>query len=189
MKTITFLAVLVLFSVIGVMGQTSAGNMMIGGSFSLGTTSFEGAGSNSTYTSVSPSFGYFIADNLAIGAGIDLTSSSFGSDTDRSFGISPFARYYKFTSNENFAFVGQASIRYATDRDENGPNVSTATSLSFNVSPGFTYFFTKHWALDFFLSGLQVRTSNPEGDNNNSTAFNLGISLSPSLGFRYHFGN
>lgn len=172
--------------------QTAKGNMMIGGSFGFGSTSYEGAPNKYNTFSFSPSFGYFVSDNLAVGSGLSFThnSTSNGTNqsTDNSFGLSPFVRYYKFTSNEKFAFFAQAIVGLTSYRNETGTSVTKGSRVSLNIAPGFSYFFTNHWAMDLSLSGFSIFGNNPNGNGNNSSTVQLDLSLSPSIGLRYHFG-
>jgi opacity protein-like surface antigen len=172
--------------------------MMIGGSIS--NSSFtEGDGGNDFRTgtfSFSPSFGYFVADNLAVGARLSL-SSGYSEINDirnnnSAFTFGPFVRYYKFTSNEQFAFFGDASILIGGGKQENGQNDPNKTGVfRFAISPGFTYFFTQHWALDLSIAGISFQAFDPnkenDGDEERSFSFDIN-SLSPNLGIRYHFG-
>jgi hypothetical protein len=181
-----------------VYGQTKSGNMMIGGGISNSSFS-EGDGNNDFRTgsfSFSPSFGYFLSNNLAVGAQFSL-SSGYSEVNDirnnnSSVTFGPFIRYYIFTSNEQFAFFGDASILIGGGKQENGQNDPNKTGVfRFAVSPGFTYFFTPHWALDLSLAGISFQAFDPNKDNDDdeerSFTFNIN-SLSPSLGIRYHFG-
>ena len=103
--------------------QTSAGNMMLGGAIEFSSTSREGGSPNDGSSfSFSPDFGYFITDNFAVGAMLTLESSRQGTGdaktTSSGFGIGPFARYYVFTSNEQFGFFGQARLSFGTERTD-----------------------------------------------------------------------
>jgi outer membrane protein len=175
-----------------VKAQTSKGNMMIGGNFSFGSTSYEGSPDKYNTFTFAPSFGYFVSDNLAVGSGISFSQNSNTSgitkNDNTSFGLTPFVRYYKFTSNDRFAFFGQGTLGFGTYRNENGTSVSKGTTMSFSVAPGFSYFFNTHWAMDMSLSGLGISSSNPNGTGNNGTSFGLSLSMNPSIGLRYHFG-
>lgn len=65
------------------------GSMIIGGSAGF-DMQFED-GNNSSILYLSPQFGYFLTDNLALGAAISFTKVK---DVDPVFGFGPFARYY-----------------------------------------------------------------------------------------------
>jgi outer membrane protein len=175
--------------------QTSAGNMMLGGTLSYYNMRGEGSDEyQQNQFTFSPNFGYFVSDNLALGLALSVSSTTIDNGTTKivgtSFGAGPFARYYKFTSNENFAFVGQAQLIVSTGKEDPTPGGEQKTgSIAFSVGPGFSYFFTDHWALDLMISGFVFNSYDPDkdvaNDKFNNVSFNL--SLSPSLGMKYHF--
>jgi outer membrane protein len=177
--------------------QTSAGNMMVGGALRIYSS---GEQSNDDYDysefQFAPSFGYFISDNFAIGLNLAIATrkqdNGFALTKYTDFSAGPFARYYKFTSNEQFAFFAQASINFGTGTIDVTPGGETKTSsLNFNVSPGFAYFFNNHWAAELSFSGLSVGSYDPnkdvDDDKNTYVVFDI-RSFSPSIGARYHFG-
>lgn len=155
--------------------QTSQGSMTVGGDVSVQNTSVSGGGSSNS-TSFSPSFGYFLKDRLLLGAALGVTNTTVtGGPSTNTFSIAPFVRFYKFTADEKFAFFGHGAVGYSTQTGQNGV-------VSITVRPGFAYFFTPHWGLDFLLPGLTY------SNGNNTTSFGLAASLTPTLGFRYYFG-
>ena len=193
-KLFTFIAVSL--SAYHAYSQTQAGNMMLGGSVSIYSQGVEGSDASYSQFSFSPSFGYFIQENLAIGASLNLGSSTDDNIASKTvmtnFGIGPFVRYYKFTSNEDFAFFGQAQVLFSTGKVDDTPGGEVSTSgLAFTLSPGFSYFATPHWAIDFSVTALSISSYDPntDSDNNKSTTINFNLSMAPSLGIRYHFGN
>ncbi|HEU5148789.1 MAG TPA: porin family protein [Chryseosolibacter sp.] len=175
--------------------QTSSGNLMFGGGIDFSSNSRQ-ADNNNTYSSVSftPSAGYFISDNFAVGLSFTIASEKSGVDPNRStentFGMGPFARYYFFTSNEQFAIFGQAGLSLATEKDTNGAGfVTKSSSTTFSLFPGAAYFFNEHWAVELSITGFQMTSYDPNKDNDNdkSTFVNFGLhTFSPTLGFRYH---
>ena len=179
-----------------VYSQTSSGNMMVGGGLEFNSRShqFDNVNNFSGLT-LSPSFGYFLRDNLAVGASLDLSSSRRGTGAGKTvytaFGFGPFVRYYKFTSNENFAFFGNAAVAFSTNKtDPPAGGVIRGNAISFAVSPGAAYFFNEHWAMEISLALFSITSSDPDTANNNDkvTTVSFGFdSLSPGLGIRYHF--
>jgi len=176
--------------------QISSGNMMVGGDLTFTSESHQGGSANDVSSvTFSPAFGYFISDRFAIGTSLSLSSSRTGTGADKtvrsSFGLGPFARYYLTTSNENFAFFGQAQISFASGKtDPPSGNVTRNNSITFALSPGAVFFFNEHWALEFALRGFSISSRDPNTDNDNDkvTRVELGLnSFSPTLGFRYHF--
>ncbi|MEX1241779.1 MAG: outer membrane beta-barrel protein [Cyclobacteriaceae bacterium] len=194
-KSFIFVFALLIATTI-VHAQTSSGDMMVGGSISFSSYSREG-GSLNDYSSFSfsPSFGYFISDNLAVGTSLTLATSRTGTGsaktTGNSFGLGPFARYYKFTSDERFAFFGQAGFSFLSGKtDPAFGNVTNHNAISFSIFPGAAYFFNEHWAMELSIRGFEVVSEDPDtdSDNDKTTTVNFSIhSFSPALGLRYHF--
>lgn len=175
--------------------QTSSGNLMFGGGIDFSSTSRQSDNNNtSSYVSFSPSAGYFISDNFAVGLSFTVASEKSGvgpsRTTENTFGMGPFARYYFFTSNEQFAIFGQAGVSFATEKDTNtGGFVTKSSSTSFSVFPGAAYFFNEHWAVELSITGFRLTSYDPnkDTDNDKSTHVNFGLhTFSPTLGFRYH---
>ncbi len=92
---------------IGSFAQFNKGSKMIGGSLSFNTNTSKSKSGNTTTTteksteySFTPSFGYFVIDNLAIGLGLNASISRSRPeadiyDTDNfSMRFQPFVRYY-----------------------------------------------------------------------------------------------
>lgn len=177
--------------------QTTSGQMMIGGTLAVSSTNYNDSnGSDFSSFTLAPSFGYFVKDNFVVGASVSLGSSRSGTGAGQSksssFGVGPFARLYKFTSNEKFAFFGHAGITFGSSRSETG-NVITdrSSTLTFAIAPGFAYFFNEHWAAELSIAGFRVQSTNSDNfPANDRTTVALDVSsFNPSLGVRYHFGN
>jgi outer membrane protein len=186
--------------------QTTLGKMMIGGTVSYWTQKSESPMFDGEYTYTDfyfrPQAGYFVADRLAIGLALDINShkreypytpiNQINKNSEIVF--APFVRYYKFTTNEKFAFYAEASVGYGfTKTKADGGDDYNGNVFRTRLSPGFSYFFNEKWALDLELSGISYTSSNPNNDsdvdNDETTGFNFGISsLSPALGFRYFIG-
>lgn len=173
--------------------QTTAGSIMLGGGITFESTSVSGADTNESEFTFSPSAGYFLMDNFAVGLNLTIGSikeEAGGLDEKTSiFGIGPFARYYIFTNNEKFAFYGQASFSIGSRKYDPGVgNDIKSGSFDFRVSPGFSYFFNEHWALDLGFRGIGITTEDPnkDVDNNERTTFFFGLnSLAPNFGVRF----
>src|ERR1044071_10470187 len=99
---------LTLAASLSVTAQTDKGNWMVGGNlgsvggaFMTGNHSINGFG-----LSINPSAGYFVKNNLALGAGIQLTPW-FSDRIILGYGISPFVRKY-FGKGNTKTFAGLA---------------------------------------------------------------------------------
>lgn len=176
--------------------QTASGNRMVGGSLRFSSLSNRTGNENVSKSFViSPAFGYFIKDNFAIGSGITLEGSrrtdGMGTSTSNAFGVGPFARYYKYSSNERFAFFGQAAFHFTfrSDHPASG-DVDKSRATTVKLSPGAAYFLTEHWAVELLLTGFLIRSGISDVNNSNSRYTNFYFDISsffPSVGFHYHF--
>lgn len=168
---------------------------MLGGGLTYASESNPDTDTNASQLTFAPDAGYFVADQLAVGLGLLIGSSkseTTGTDTKTSyFGIEPFARYYILTSNSSFAFYGQASLSFISSKEDPGIGNDVKGSLiDFSISPGFTYFFNEHWALELGFRGIGYTSEDPNKDNDNdkTNTFTFGFnSLAPnSLGIRFY---
>lgn len=109
MKRISIFAAVTLLTLLGAtnaVAQTEKGNFVISGSssFSVVNSSIEKIDHSSTTTiTLSPSFGYFVTNNVAIGLDVSLISIS-GST---SYGVRPTVSYYLNNGNR---FIPKASL-------------------------------------------------------------------------------
>ena len=175
--------------------QTSSGDLMFGGGIAFSSNARQADNSND-YSSVSfsPSAGYFINDNFAVGLSFSVASVKAGvapnRSSENSFGFGPFARYYFFTSNEQFAIFGQAGLSLSSGKETTaGGFVTKSSSTTFSLFPGAAYFFNEHWALELSITGFQINSYDPNknNDNDKSTFVSFGLhTFTPTLGFRYH---
>ncbi|WP_276134050.1 hypothetical protein [Polluticoccus soli] len=128
--------------------QTDKGNWMVGGSLgsiagqiAIGEPSYGGFG-----LSINPAAGYFVKNNLAVGAGIQLTPW-IGDEFSFGYGIQPFVRRY-FGKGLTKPFA-EASAGYSgfISAEDGRPFFLTA-----NVGSGLAYFITPNVALESRLS-------------------------------------
>jgi outer membrane protein len=175
--------------------QTSSGSMMVGGSLNYTSGSSQSGSYNYNDLVFSPHFGYFVADNFVVGTSLTIETGRNGTGSNKTvnsgFGFGPFARYYKFTSNDKFAFFGEAGIDFVSAKtDPPTGAVRKSNSFRFSISPGAAYFINQHWAFELSILGLAIQSTDPntsnDNDKENSVQFGLS-SFSPSLGFHYHF--
>lgn len=199
MKKIILISFCCLISFEG-LTQIVKGAKAIGGGFSYSKTTQpgylgDGEDSESSFEFI-PSFGYFVSDGILVGINLGLSSGkvdSFGGETKSSgFAAGPFARYYKQTSNENFAIYGQFSFLYGSGKETGSSNQETKTSaMDIAVSPGLVYFLNNHWVVELGFRGIGYYSSDPDKDvdNDNVKTFDIGLNsfLPASLGFRFHF--
>lgn len=190
------------------LAQVSSGQIFIGGDFSLSSTTFEGnTNQNSTSFSLLPNVGFMLSDRFAIGLGLGYRqiqistpagANTINTITNGTFQVAPFLRYYVPTSSEQFGFFAQfrAELGFGSTRNESlntTTNVRTSTSAGLTtadifISPNFAFFPTPHWAIELGIRGIGVSINDPDGNNNNTTTFELGLnSFAPRIGLQYFF--
>jgi outer membrane protein len=155
-----FFTLLVTLASMSAFAQFQQGRMLVGGNVGLelktNKTKFDGStDTNGKYTSFSlePQFGYFVIDNLAVGAGLNLTLSSWkpdgsdGKSTSSLIALSPFARYYFGPG-----IFGEAKVLLGAskDKDDFGGNTDekkfNVTGLS--LGAGYAIFLNDNVAIE-----------------------------------------
>ena len=139
-----------------------------------------GDGGNRNLFNFTPSAGYFVADNLALGLNGDLLlqGGSAGYYGPNTYSVGPFARYYRFVGgSDKFALYGQGSLGYR--------HYSGGTDLGYlAVTPGLAFFPIPRFGLEASLRGLSY-----SGNFNNRHSFDFGFGLQNiQFGAAYYFG-
>lgn len=169
-KAFYCLTLILLVSLSSANAQIEKGSHMVGGSF---TGSFKDINDNLSFE-LSPTYGYFISNQIAVGSSLNLAYShlkttSFSSTTgnqtthfnNSGFGIMPFVRYYPIRT-----WFAEAQIGYTLDRQEvdYGSSVQKSRQTLFSMAPalGYNYFIGRSVALEGKLSyTLTHRNSRP----------------------------
>lgn len=118
---------------------------------------------------LTPKLGYFIQDRWAVGAqvGLDIYSPEDTGDTQTTWSIAPFTRYY-FTNAEvnsmlrNGAFFGEGSLGFGGDNSSAGDSTN---GVDFGIGAGYAYFITPNVGLEGMLKYQGLLG----GGNNNAT--------------------
>ena len=155
MKRIVFLALV--FLSIQASAQLDKNTMMAGGSVVFNKYTPKGGGTSFTSFMGNPNFGYFVADNFVVGAGIGF--NAYGSGNNIVY-FSPYLRYFVKK------FYLQTKFDYGRSNSQNNSN------LSFDL--GYALFLNDNVALEpaFYFS-----------QNLNGQGSNLGF----KMGFQIYF--
>jgi hypothetical protein len=155
MKRTVFLALL--FLSIQASAQLDKNTMMAGGSLVFNKYTPKGGGTSTTYFLYNPNFGYFVADNFVVGAGIGFNAYGSGNNIVH---FSPYLRYFVKK------FYLQTKFDYGRSNSQNNSN------LSFDL--GYALFLNDNVALEpaFYFS-----------QNLNGQGSNLGF----KMGFQIYF--
>lgn len=154
--------------------QINKGQYLVGGNAGFTSTSVSGGGGSVTDVSLSPNFGYFVMDKLAVGAKLDLSSQSGGGATVSTFSFGPYARYYFLDAAAKTNIFGQAGINFGSTNAGGGSTSSTG----FQLAAGPAFFLTPNVALEI---GAQFTSLSGGG----ATQSQFGV----MAGFQIHMGN
>ena len=171
--------------------QFTKGTIMAGGSLGASfTTNKTEVGNTTTTTGTTntvnffPQVGYFVIDNLAVGAGIDLYSTttkakgSNNKNTTSTSSFAPFARYYYQKFYGQLAFnVGSGNFKN-TNGNVTTDNKFTRTGL--NLAVGYAYLLNEHVAVEpqigYATSSDKFKTSGNK-DINSGLFINIGLQI------------
>ncbi len=164
------------------------GDYFISGSFGFNSSS-TGDNKSSSFT-ISPRVGYFVSENIAIGArvGYQTFSQEFGAiETDvNTLTIGGFGRYY-FTPTSKFSIFGELGVDYQSINSDNGTTDTTTNGFGLGVRPGISYFLSTDFALEMTWGVLSYATANPE-EGESTDNFSIGLDLDNiNLGLVYKF--
>lgn len=151
--------------------QTMSGNWLVGGDAGFNSYKADGATESVTQYNISPQIGYFIMDNLAVGA--LLSYSSDYAKTSR-LGIGPAVRFYFADLGESAKLLGQVDFLINSVTPDGGDAVSGTT---LGVKAGLAWFLNHHVALE----GL-VGYRSDSGDLGKGSGFGV------NFGFQIHLG-
>ncbi len=156
--------------------QINKGQYLVGGNAGFTSTSQSGGGGSTTNVSLSPNFGYFVMDKLAVGAKLDLSSTSGGGVTASTFAFGPYARYYFLDAAAKTNIFGQAGINFGSTNPGGGAGSTSTTGFQLAAGPAF--FLTPNVALEI---GAQFTSLSGGG----ATQSQFGV----MAGFQIHMGN
>ncbi len=179
MKKIVLIALLAVTG--SAFGQVSKGSLFLGGGLGFQTesskTTFKATATTVDNPSMNrywfdPEVGYFLTDRLAAGLMLHLGGSNSGvtdstKDKRTEFGLGLFARYY-MGINEKFYFWPQLDVMFgSSNRDVTAANVTVNTDkgsfFAVGITPGFSYFPSTRYGLNFGVGRLGMRSSKDIG--------------------------
>ncbi|MEM7369879.1 MAG: outer membrane beta-barrel protein [Bacteroidota bacterium] len=172
MKSYLLSATLIFFFSSQLWAQTDKGNVLIGGSFSIKNTSSLGEGT--FYLGLFPDVGYFVIDNLAVGAYLPISTNRAPQYSTTNIGLSPFARYY-FYAMERARIFGEAELGIRSWTSSVRGDKESQTGRKAGLGLGLAYFLRSMIALETSLN-LQ-RTSWSESPTETEFGLRVGLQI------------
>lgn len=124
---------------------------------------------------VMPDAGYFISDNAAIGAQVQLGLTGYDNGTNFRYGITPFARYYfPEGAAPTHRWFGEARVGVAGSSTKDS-NEDAVVSSVYGVGAGYAHFVASNVALE---GVLRYTRSHADIDVGSGTAgLSVGVGL------------
>ena len=124
---------------------------------------------------IEPRAGYFISDNAAIGAQVQLGLQLYRGGETFSYGLTPFVRYYfPEGASPTHRWFGEALVGFAGSNIKDNEGDSALSSV-YGVRAGYAHFITSSVALEGTLN-LTRSHANIEVDSG-TTGLSLGLAL------------
>ncbi|HIX55256.1 MAG TPA: outer membrane beta-barrel protein [Candidatus Sphingobacterium stercoripullorum] len=176
--------------------QTQQGDVLLGGQVGFSTTNIKDSDNKAHSFQIAPQFGYFVSDNLVLGAGVGYAwekdeQSKDDYSTSDLIGVAPFARnYYGYG---DVKFYSQLTVPMAWGNNKvDGEKVNSIANYGVELAPGIAYFPTSRIGIDFKVRGLYFNSSTSKdaetGDKTTANAFGLDASsFNPTVGVSFHF--
>ena len=194
MKKAIFTISIILLTTIIVNAQKSSEGFSKGNSFISGQFAFNSEKTGDLKTTsfdFSPTVGYFISNNVAIGVQLGVTSnqSKFKStklSEEQGFSGGILARYYMTPTNK-FSIFGSAALGFGSTN--NKTDSLKTTSFSFGFAPGISYFLSNHFAIETTIGSLGFSSIKPDTKGADATTtIDFGLNLTrATFGLVYKF--
>lgn len=173
-KLLTTLGIVMLFA-ISAQAQTEKGNYLIGGT--IGNLNLNLQKNNTVFgIGLTPRVAWFIADDFAIGASVDLGLQTGKGFTNVSYGVGPLARYYfpgkALESVKSTRFFAEANVGInGVNTKAGGESVST-NGLGVGIGPGVAWFLNKNIALE---AVAKYNLTTGFGNSTTNSGLNVGV--------------
>jgi Outer membrane protein beta-barrel domain len=221
MKILLFITILLTYGIAIGQGKNEKsfiqkGTWNIDGEVSIKTANsesksdVENSTKNETYFSFNPSMGYAIKNNLMIGMGLGYgygnNNLAFSDSSNRSFNnnskkYSVFGYIKKYIPvGDKFSLNFKGELNFSKSKNNRNSvrnnlfeiqDDDTTNSVSIGISPGITYFLSKHFALESKIGLLGYTYSKTKGIGSlegNSNRFNFSLnSAQLFFGISYYY--
>jgi len=171
------------------------GDIFISGS--VGINSSKTGDFKTSDFNITPRVGFFVTDNIAIGASLGYMSSKIDAGdtaTNSQFSVGVFGRYYA-TPASDFSVFAELGVNYVSMKNEYGVDTdgslfatdSKPNSMEIALRPGVSYFLSDHFALEASIAALSYSSYDPDGGDK-TTNFGLNVDLTNvNMGLIYKF--
>jgi len=132
--------------------------------------------SNTFTLDINPRAGYFISDNAAIGAEVQLGLQLYDKGQSFNYGLAPFVRYYfPEGAAPTHRWFGEARVGFSGSSLEDSDDDSAISAL-YGVSAGYAHFVARNVALEGTLDLTRSHADVNVG-NAGKTGLSLGLAF------------
>lgn len=166
------------------------GDAFVSGTLGVNSVS-QGEASSTVYT-ISPSAGYFVSENIALEAQLNIgsatTETALGTVKASTLGGGLGATYF-FTPANNFSFTTGLGVAYSSTKLGEGDDAPRNNTFGVILTPGINYFVSNHVALRASVAALSYTSSKFDVDGAEAiNTFGLNLDLSNiNFGITYKF--
>ncbi|MCA6066141.1 porin family protein [Chryseobacterium sp. RG1] len=200
---------LLLASAIALFGLSNAqiakGTTYLSGVVNYSSTQDNNTDSKVEKFTITPTVGYFVGTNLAVGLGVGYTTATNTSTSpistvetkisDDAFVVKPFVRKY-WTLGDKLYIFGQLEVPMAFGKEKSEYSGTASqyntenkyTSIGVNVKPGLDYFLNKNWSIEATIGEFGYNNFKYKDLDKSTDNFNFGLNLSSvTFGVKYVF--
>lgn len=187
-----------LFAAVNAQESTSTEGFAQGNTFITGAVGYTSTTVDNEKVSgftISPSVGYFVSPNIAVGAKVGYTNAKNENGsvevTTDVFTAGLFARHYWMPASKFSIFAELGADYRNITSDNNLPNSAKekANGFGLQLAPGMNYFLNNNFALEAKVGVLGYSSDKPDYAGADATDnFNVGLNLNDiTLGLVYKF--
>ncbi len=165
------------------------GDQFVSGLVGYNSTSYANKSKERTIK-VSPRYGYFLNDFLAIGGrlgyiyNIQKSRENITTAKSQSYVAEVFTRYYLLPGSQ-FSIFGEIAAGYGALRDIRG---DWNSGINAGFTPGLSYFVGQHFALEAIFGVLSYNSASTHGESGTTDTFRVGLDLENiNFGIIYKF--
>ena len=172
------------------------GDVFVEGNLSFSSSNDKNTDLKESNFSINPKVGYFISEDLAIGAEIAIGSGKSkvdGTTVDENsnFGGGVFARYYFLDLGQRFKTYGELGAGFVSAKDGLDAAEVKTSGFGIGVDLGINYFVNQNLAINFGLSNILSYNSAKVKDGEAVSEFQLNANVfnnffaTPTFGLTY----
>ncbi len=172
------LALIALVSLTGIVSaQTVNKNAwMLGGTMGFNSIKTEGNDTSEIWFNLSPNVGYYITNDLAIGARFSLFTYSYGGSVNYQVGVGPWARYYFINS-----LFAQAGMDFGSAGFDFFSFNADGGSTTIHIGIGYSWFLNNSVAIEPSLQ-YSIYSADEDGLLADYTRFGFNIGVQAFIG-------